>query len=93
MSKIMIVDDDPNIRELVSTLLQNHGFDACEAADGLDALHGGRTARLRLFDMRMNGLALATTASNAAGSLMASSLSIFRFSSTPDSARAGMKRL
>jgi two-component system OmpR family response regulator len=38
MSKIMIVDDDPNIRELVSTLLQNHGFKACEAADGRAAL-------------------------------------------------------
>jgi two-component system, OmpR family, response regulator len=38
MSKIMIVDDDPNIRELVSTLLHNHGFEACEAADGRDAL-------------------------------------------------------
>ena len=34
----MIVDDDPNIRELVSALLQNHGFEACEAADGRDAL-------------------------------------------------------
>jgi DNA-binding response OmpR family regulator len=38
MSKIMVVDDDPNIRELVSALLQNHGFEACEAADGRDAL-------------------------------------------------------
>jgi two-component system, OmpR family, response regulator len=38
MSKMMIVDDDPNIRELVSTLLQNHGIAACEAADGRDAL-------------------------------------------------------
>ena len=38
MSKIMIVDDDPNIRELVTVLLQNHGFEACEAADGRDAL-------------------------------------------------------
>jgi two-component system, OmpR family, response regulator len=34
----MIVDDDPNIRELVSVLLKNHGFEACEAADGRDAL-------------------------------------------------------
>ena len=34
----MVVDDDPNIRELVSALLQNHGFEACEAADGRDAL-------------------------------------------------------
>ena len=34
MSKIMIVDDDPNIRELVSTLLKNDGFATCEAKDG-----------------------------------------------------------
>ena len=38
MSKIMIVDDDPNIRELVCVLLKDGGFDACEAQDGRDAL-------------------------------------------------------
>ena len=38
MSKIMIVDDDPNIRELVRTILRNSGFEACEARDGRDAL-------------------------------------------------------
>ena len=38
MSKIMIVDDDPNIRELVCTLLRNGSFDTCEAKDGRDAL-------------------------------------------------------
>lgn len=38
MSKIMIVDDDLNIRELVIALLQNNGFDVCEAADGREAL-------------------------------------------------------
>ncbi len=38
MSKIMIVDDDPNIRELVLVLLQNNGFETCEAADGREAL-------------------------------------------------------
>ena len=38
MSKIMIVDDDPHIRELVCVLLKNGGFDACEAKDGRDAL-------------------------------------------------------
>ena len=38
MSKIMIVDDDPNVRELVSVLLQNHGFETCEAIDGRDAM-------------------------------------------------------
>ena len=38
MSKIMIVDDDPNIRELVCTLLKDGGFDVCEAKDGRGAL-------------------------------------------------------
>jgi DNA-binding response OmpR family regulator len=34
----MIVDDDPNIRELVRVLLKNGGFDSCEAGDGRGAL-------------------------------------------------------
>lgn len=38
MSKILIVDDDPHIRELVCTLLKNGGFEPREAADGRDAL-------------------------------------------------------
>ncbi|GMQ56253.1 response regulator transcription factor [Vallitalea sediminicola] len=38
MSKIIIVDDDSNIRELVIALLQNNGFEVCEAADGREAL-------------------------------------------------------
>ena len=38
MAKIMIVDDDPHIRELVCALLKNGGFEACEARDGRDAL-------------------------------------------------------
>jgi DNA-binding response OmpR family regulator len=38
MSKVMIVDDDPYIRELVCALLRNGGFESCEAGDGRDAL-------------------------------------------------------
>ncbi|MFP3154551.1 response regulator transcription factor [Lachnospiraceae bacterium ZAX-1] len=38
MSKIMIVDDDSYIRELVRALLINSGFTVCEAKDGRDAL-------------------------------------------------------
>jgi|GEM_PF-2730820 len=38
MSKIMIVDDDLNIRALVRVLRQNGGFDSCEADDGRNAL-------------------------------------------------------
>jgi len=38
MSKILIVDDDPNIRELIRVFLRDEGFDVSEAADGLEAL-------------------------------------------------------
>ena len=38
MSRILIVDDDPYIRELVRKILQNGGFEAVEATDGRDAL-------------------------------------------------------
>lgn len=38
MSKILVVDDDPNIRELVGLFLRNEGFDIYEASDGVEAL-------------------------------------------------------
>ena len=38
MSKIMIVDDDPHIRELAGVFLKREGFDILEASDGVEAL-------------------------------------------------------
>ena len=38
MSTILIVDDDPHLRELVSVFLQREGFAVVEAIDGMDAL-------------------------------------------------------
>ncbi|MDR0424702.1 MAG: response regulator transcription factor, partial [Clostridiales Family XIII bacterium] len=38
MPKVLIVDDDPHIRELVRILLRNSGFEVAEAVDGRDAL-------------------------------------------------------
>lgn len=38
MSRILIVDDDPYIRELAHVFLKNEGFDVHEASDGLEAL-------------------------------------------------------
>ena len=37
MPKILVVDDDPHIRELVRALLKNNGFETAEAKDGRDA--------------------------------------------------------
>ncbi len=38
MSKILVVDDDTHIRELLWVLLKNEGFDIYEASDGVEAL-------------------------------------------------------
>lgn len=45
MSTILVVDDDPNIRELVGVFLRREGFRISEAADG-------RVALARLEDVR-----------------------------------------
>lgn len=38
MSKILIVDDDPHIRQLAKVFLQNEGYSIYEAGDGIEAL-------------------------------------------------------
>ena len=38
MAKILIVDDDPHMRELVTLFLRPEGFETVEAADGVEAL-------------------------------------------------------
>ena len=45
MSNILIVDDDPHIRELIRVFLQNEGFAVAESADGLTALATLETRR------------------------------------------------
>lgn len=39
MQKILIVDDDPHIREVVRFALEKDGFTVCEAENGIDALN------------------------------------------------------
>ncbi|HML21132.1 MAG TPA: response regulator transcription factor [Aggregatilinea sp.] len=46
MSRIMIVDDDPHIRELARVFLQDEGFDVYEAQDGVEALARLETIRM-----------------------------------------------
>ena len=38
MNKIMVIDDDSNIRELIRLILKKEGFEVLEAIDGVDAL-------------------------------------------------------
>ncbi|MFD0695114.1 response regulator transcription factor [Paenibacillus sp. GCM10027628] len=46
MAKIMIVDDDPYIRELVRVFMRNEGFDVVEASDGAEALEKLETVQV-----------------------------------------------
>ena len=48
MSKILIVDDEPHIRELVKVFLRNEGFDVYEASDGVEALQKLETTKIDL---------------------------------------------
>jgi DNA-binding response OmpR family regulator len=38
MTKLLVVDDDSHIRELVKVFLENEGLDILEAVDGVDAM-------------------------------------------------------
>ncbi|MFJ5771341.1 response regulator transcription factor [Psychrobacillus sp. NPDC093180] len=38
MTKLLVVDDEEHIRELIKVFLQNEGFSVLEAVDGVDAL-------------------------------------------------------
>lgn len=55
MSRILVVDDDAHIRELVRVFLQNDGFEVVEAADGLRALSklDSLKADLAIIDVMM----------------------------------------
>jgi DNA-binding response OmpR family regulator len=61
MAIILIADDDPNIRELVRTIIENGGFEVREAVDGHDALakiDGCDCAVIDIMMPRMDGLTL-----------------------------------
>ena len=57
MSKIMVVDDDSSIRELIYTLLKKDGFDVLEAADADEAMSTleNEKADLLILDIMMPG--------------------------------------
>jgi CheY-like chemotaxis protein len=47
---VLIVEDDPSTRDMLSTLLLNAGFQTVAAEDGLEALHLLRTVKHRAPD-------------------------------------------
>ena len=53
--RVLIVDDEPDIRATVSAMLEIEGYEVAEAANGADALHAleDRLPDVILLDMRM----------------------------------------
>jgi two-component system OmpR family response regulator len=51
MAPILIVDDDPYIRELVRVFMLNEGFDVIEASDGAEALQQLETVQVDMVIM------------------------------------------
>ncbi len=49
MNKIMIVDDDPHIRQLAVVFLKDEGYDIVQASDGLEALAKLETTKVDLI--------------------------------------------
>lgn len=63
MTKLLVVDDDAHIRELVKVFLQNEGLEVIEAMDGVDALSKLDTEKVDMVVMdimmpNMDGWAL-----------------------------------
>lgn len=56
--KIMVVDDEENLVELVKAILENEGFEVITASDGKECLERLKTAKpdLILLDMMMPGM-------------------------------------
>ena len=59
MNQILIVDDDPNIREVLSVLLGSEGYAVIEAEDGsmaLEKLKAEKEIELVILDIMMPGM-------------------------------------
>ncbi|MDF2926580.1 MAG: heme transporter CcmC [Paenibacillaceae bacterium] len=58
MTRVLVVDDDPHIRELVGHFMKQEGLDVLEAVDGLDALRLLDSSRVDLviLDIMMPGM-------------------------------------
>jgi DNA-binding response OmpR family regulator len=56
--RVLVVDDEPAIRELVGSYLRDDGFEVVEAVDGEDALarFGENTPDLVVLDLRLPGI-------------------------------------
>ncbi|WDZ96709.1 response regulator [Herbaspirillum sp. WKF16] len=67
LTTVLVVEDNPDVREMLSQALQLHGYKVLETSNGAEALDALKTGRIHvvLTDMRMpvmNGLDFAMRA-------------------------------
>jgi len=91
--KLLIVDDDPGIRQSLRLILTDEGHDVAEARDGVDALAraAGEPFDVILSDVRMgtmDGLAFLRACQAAGGSALVIMMSAY---GSEESAIAAMK--
>ena len=58
MTRVLVVDDDPTVAEVVLAYLRRDGFDAAHAADGIAALESARRVPpdLVVLDLMLPGI-------------------------------------
>ena len=58
MGMILIIDDEPSIREVIREILELEDYDVCEASNGNEALElaGNVPVSLALLDVKMHGM-------------------------------------
>lgn len=58
MARVLVIDDDPTIRQVIGFALEDEGYDVAEAPDGAAALDliAQRHPDIILADMRMPGM-------------------------------------
>lgn len=89
--RILVLEDDENLRELLCETLSDEGYQVCGAANGLSALEAVRqsTFELLLLDVRMEGMTgLETFASMRQRGLELACLVITGYATEEDSIRA-----
>lgn len=58
MARILVIDDEPDVRDILKTLLEESGYDVDLAAEGSEGLqrHQEKAADLVITDLHMPGL-------------------------------------
>ncbi len=54
-TKILVADDEPNLRRVLTALLRREGHDVVQAATGLEAIERLADADVVITDLRMPG--------------------------------------